>query len=401
MLPVAFAWPGGGARKKGPRALPQQHRVERAVIAMRGLILRAAVTAGVVAALLVPAGGVAMAAGPLARPQPPQGLAFSPAPYDFGQVTMGQRATETFTLTKTGPGRMPPVMITVPGSAAFTITANTCLAPPSRPAQPSPPQSKCMVTVQFAPVGTGTVTARLTATTNGHGRGLGRGTVTDSLTGTGANTVSVLSPGDQASGVGGTVSLQVEAGDSASGQSLTYSATGLPPGLSIGPATGLISGSPAGAGTFSVTVTATDTTGAHGSATFTWTVSAAPNTVSVISPGDQASVVGGTVSLQVEAGDSTSGQSLAYSATGLPPGLSIGPATGLISGSPAGAGTFSVTVTATDTTGAHGSATFTWTVSATSANCQWSGHWSGYWTWNPTTATWTWTWVWVWGWVCS
>ena len=90
-----------------------------------------------------------------------------------------------------------------------------------------------------------------------------------------ANTVSVTGPGNQTGTVGTAASLQISASDSASGQTLTYSATGLPAGLSINSSTGLISGTPTTAGTSSVTVTATDTTGATGSAGFTWTVSAA------------------------------------------------------------------------------------------------------------------------------
>jgi len=87
------------------------------------------------------------------------------------------------------------------------------------------------------------------------------------------NTVTVTNPGSQTSTAGTAASLQVKASDSASGQTLTYSATGLPSGESISSSTGLISGTPTAAGTYSVTVTATDTTGASGSATFTWTVS--------------------------------------------------------------------------------------------------------------------------------
>jgi beta-galactosidase len=87
------------------------------------------------------------------------------------------------------------------------------------------------------------------------------------------NTVTVTGPGTQTSTVGTAVSLQVHASDSASGQTLTYTAAGLPAGLSVNSGSGLISGTPTTAGTSSVTVTAKDTTGASGSATFTWTVS--------------------------------------------------------------------------------------------------------------------------------
>jgi Putative Ig domain len=86
------------------------------------------------------------------------------------------------------------------------------------------------------------------------------------------NTVTVTNPGNQTGTVGTAVSLQIGATDSASGQTLTFAASGLPAGLSISP-TGKISGTPTTAGTSSVTVTATDTTGAHGSASFSWVIS--------------------------------------------------------------------------------------------------------------------------------
>jgi subtilase family serine protease len=89
------------------------------------------------------------------------------------------------------------------------------------------------------------------------------------------NTVTVTNPGSQTGTVGTAASLQINATDSASGQTLTYSATGLPAGLSISSTTGLISGTPTTAGSNSVTVTAKDTTGASGSASFTWTINSA------------------------------------------------------------------------------------------------------------------------------
>jgi F5/8 type C domain/Ricin-type beta-trefoil lectin domain/Putative Ig domain len=91
--------------------------------------------------------------------------------------------------------------------------------------------------------------------------------------GGGGNTVTVTNPGNQSSTAGTATSLQIHASDSASGQTLTYSATGLPAGLSINSSSGLISGTPTTAGTSNVTVTARDTTGATGSASFSWTVS--------------------------------------------------------------------------------------------------------------------------------
>ena len=189
-------------------------------------------------------------------------------------------------------------------------------------------------------------------------------------TSTTGNTVTVTNPGSQTGKVGTAASLQIKATDSASGQTLTYSATGLPAGLAISSSTGLISGTPTTAGSNSVTVTVKDTTGATGSASFTWTItSTTGNTVTVTNPGSQTGTVGTAVSLQIKATDSASGQTLTYSATGLPAGLSISSTTGLISGTPTTASSNSVTVTAKDTTGATGSASFTWTISSSGTGC--------------------------------
>ncbi|MFL4902245.1 M4 family metallopeptidase [Streptomyces sp. MMS24-I2-30] len=86
-----------------------------------------------------------------------------------------------------------------------------------------------------------------------------------------ANGVSVTNPGSQSSTVGTAVNLQISA-SSTNGGALTYSATGLPAGLSINGSTGLISGTPTTAGSNSTTVTVKDSTGATGTASFTWTV---------------------------------------------------------------------------------------------------------------------------------
>jgi len=180
-------------------------------------------------------------------------------------------------------------------------------------------------------------------------------------------TVTVTNPGTQTNNTTTAASLQIAATDSASGKTLTYSATDLPFGLTLNASTGAITGTATMTGTYLTTVTVNDGSGAS-SVNFSWTIgNTTGNTVTVTNPGAQTGVVGTAKSLQISATDSAAGQTLTYSATGLPTGLTINTSTGLISGTPTTTtgSPFSVTVTATDTTGAHGSASFTWTITAT------------------------------------
>jgi subtilase family serine protease len=87
--------------------------------------------------------------------------------------------------------------------------------------------------------------------------------------GSSTETVSVTNPGSKSGTVGTATSLQITGSDSA-GKTLSYTATGLPAGLTIS-TSGLISGTPTTAGTYSVTVTASSGS-ASGSAGFSWTV---------------------------------------------------------------------------------------------------------------------------------
>ncbi|MFE9495794.1 putative Ig domain-containing protein [Streptomyces collinus] len=105
----------------------------------------------------------------------------------------------------------------------------------------------------------------------------------------------------------------------------------------------------------------------NGTTAFTGTTSTG-NTVTVTNPGSQSTTTGGSVSLQIKASDSA-GAALTYSASGLPTGLSVNSTSGLISGTASTAGTYQVTVTATDSTGASGSTSFTWTVGTSGGTC--------------------------------
>ena len=87
----------------------------------------------------------------------------------------------------------------------------------------------------------------------------------------GAETVAVVNPFGYSSPRGAAVSFTMQAEDSDSARALTFTATGLPPGITIA-ANGTISGSASTLGTYTVTVTATDTEGVSGTATFVWSV---------------------------------------------------------------------------------------------------------------------------------
>ncbi|GAA1969989.1 RICIN domain-containing protein [Catenulispora subtropica] len=86
-----------------------------------------------------------------------------------------------------------------------------------------------------------------------------------------------------------------------------------------------------------------------------------PEVVHVVTPGNQSGVVGTPVSVDVSGTDSK-GRTLGYSASGLPAGVSIDAASGVISGTPTAPGTSTVTVTASSGH-ASASATFAFAVS--------------------------------------
>ena len=80
----------------------------------------------------------------------------------------------------------------------------------------------------------------------------------------------VVNPGNRSGYTGVAVSLAIAASD-ADGEALTFSATGLPGGLSINSASGVITGTPVTAGNYTVTVTARDAL-SSASQRFTWSL---------------------------------------------------------------------------------------------------------------------------------
>ncbi len=155
------------------------------------------------------------------------------------------------------------------------------------------------------------------------------------------------------------------------GDTLTYSAgapSTLPSGITLDPASGQISGTPGvhAQGSYTVRLTASDGRNTSAARTFTWTVTDATPPSITSSLGNQASNEGASVSLQVTATDADQ-DSLTFTASGLPAGLSINATTGLISGIVASSaaqtsnGSYHVTVTVTDGIN-PATRSFTWTV---------------------------------------
>ncbi len=143
----------------------------------------------------------------------------------------------------------------------------------------------------------------------------------------------------------------------------TWSASGLPAGLSINSSTGVISGTPTTAGTSTVTVTVTDSTGATDSTTpFSWVVAAKP-VVTNPTTATRTNAHGSAITSFTATATGGSG-TLAWSATGLPAGISINASTGVVSGTPTTANGSGATVkiTVTDSAGVTASVTFTWKV---------------------------------------
>jgi hypothetical protein len=142
---------------------------------------------------------------------------------------------------------------------------------------------------------------------------------------------------DQTNAEGESVSLQVDASDPNLADQLSYSATGLPSGLSIDSSSGEIQGSidyqAAASSPYSVTVTVTDDGNPPLSSQeqFSWSVDNTNRPPEVIDPGDQSSAEGEAISLPIQASD-PDGDGLSFEAAGLPTGLEIDPMSGIISG---------------------------------------------------------------------
>jgi hypothetical protein len=140
----------------------------------------------------------------------------------------------------------------------------------------------------------------------------------------------------------------------------TVTAKSLPPGLQFTTTTttlGKISGTPTKVGTYKVKVTVTDTAGQTASATLPLTVNPKLALTTASLP---AGAVGKAYATTLKASGGLTPYT--WSAATLPPGLTVGATTGVISGTPTAAGKYTVKVTVTGATGTKKTATLAITV---------------------------------------
>jgi hypothetical protein len=144
--------------------------------------------------------------------------------------------------------------------------------------------------------------------------------------------------------------------------------SGLPAGLSLS-AAGAISGTPTTAGSYNVTVKVTDAAAYQATAVVALVIAAAGcqscGGLGITTASVPAGIVGSAYSATLAASGGASPYTWSISAGQLPPGLSLASATGVISGAPSSAASYSFTAMVTDSASPHNTASQTYTLTIT------------------------------------
>jgi len=166
----------------------------------------------------------------------------------------------------------------------------------------------------------------------------------------------IASPSSATATINGVFSYAIGASNSPT----AYSATGLPPGLTLDPATGIISGTATVEGIYTVTIGVEN---AAGIATQILTIAVQPLWPTITSATTAAGTVGVAFNYQLTATSSPTSYGLVSGS--LPPGLSLNVTTGLISGTPTNSGAYTTGFTASNSGGSSATVVVAFTIGFT------------------------------------
>lgn len=260
---------------------------------------------------------------------------------------------------------------TVGASSAQPITASGGTAPytyaVTAGALPAGMTLSSSGVLSGAPTAGGTFHFTVTATDSTGGTGPFTGSNAYTLT-VNAPTMSIAPAAGSLSASGGVAYSQpfvAANGTAPYTYALSINSGALPAGLSFNAATGVLSGTPANAGTVNFTVTGTDSSAGAGPYTVSasYTLTTSPPTISLSPSTLSGATVGTNYSQSVTASGGTAPYTYTLTSGALPAGLSLSSA-GTLIGTPTAAGTFSFTVLGTDAKGYGGTRTYSLTVAA-------------------------------------
>ncbi|HZM74739.1 MAG TPA: putative Ig domain-containing protein [Candidatus Limnocylindrales bacterium] len=152
---------------------------------------------------------------------------------------------------------------------------------------------------------------------------------------------------------------------------VTWSAGGLPSGVTLNPTTGVLTGAPTQSGTHRVRYTATDQFGNTSTRVFTWTI-----TPMAVQPFANRNDPVGASGFWGQFAVSSGTAPFTWSANGIPPGVTLNPATGALTGTLTQTGIHIVSYRATDQFGNFATGVFQWTVAIPVPNVNGMSWWS-------------------------